>query len=472
MSEEIVFETIVDKVKKMGYNSATLQLALLKQGNLWKIYMARMILDMQKPSVQKTLLKTEDFALEDFSISIDEFDRFLEFLKKSYVGNVTFQGNHPDIPAEYFYKIGKYRICFVGNFPGKELYFFRRDIGKSHGIDKPLYFIDYFIHGSVRSMNYHSVDLTNQEIPFKDVLDAINHFWHVKYEAYQASSVSFPFYFPVYDASIASCEFKNGKFIIRIDVDDSVAKREELKISVIIEKKPEFRQRFQVVTNAIEIPLNSEPDYALIYLTKNGEKIDEYYYRSDFTIKREEAIIESINRNDPNLTSTQKSYEEQRVDNTTEIKIGKIKKLDHGQVFTKHDFDVEDDLCFVLMPFLEPFERIYKNHVKPTLEKSGFRVMISSDIFASTAIIQDIWEHINKANLIVADLTGKNPNVFYELGIAHSLGKHVIIITQNANDIPFDLKHLRYFSYADNEEGMMILSATLDNVVKFLRKSK
>lgn len=122
-------------------------------------------------------------------------------------------------------------------------------------------------------------------------------------------------------------------------------------------------------------------------------------------------------------------------------------------VFKGRDFLIEKDLCFVLMPFREPFFRLYENQLKPTLEDVGLRVMKSDDLFTTTEIIEDIWEYINKARIIVADVTGRNSNVFYELGIAHTVGKPVIILTQNENDIPFDLRHWRYFKYVDNENG-------------------
>ena len=89
-------------------------------------------------------------------------------------------------------------------------------------------------------------------------------------------------------------------------------------------------------------------------------------------------------------------------------------------IFQGRDFMVEDDLCFVLMPFSEPFLRIYEDHVKPTLEAAGLKVMKADDIFTPTAIVDDIWEYVNRARLLVADVTGRNPNVYYELGMAHN----------------------------------------------------
>ena len=67
--------------------------------------------------------------------------------------------------------------------------------------------------------------------------------------------------------------------------------------------------------------------------------------------------------------------------------------------------------------------------------------------------MEDIWIGINEAKVVIAEITGKNPNVFYELGIAHTLGKDVILITQNMKDIPFDLNRYRIIEYEDNSDG-------------------
>jgi len=138
-------------------------------------------------------------------------------------------------------------------------------------------------------------------------------------------------------------------------------------------------------------------------------------------------------------------------------------------IFKGRDFLVENNLSFVLMPFREPFIRLYKDHIKPALESEGYRVMRADDIFTPTPIIEDIWEYINRASIIVADVTGKNPNVFYELGLAHTVGKDVVMLTQNEEDIPFDLRHLRYFTYLDNQEGWNILKEKLAKAVNAIR---
>jgi len=70
--------------------------------------------------------------------------------------------------------------------------------------------------------------------------------------------------------------------------------------------------------------------------------------------------------------------------------------------------------------------------------------------------------------VIVADCTGKNPNVFYELGIAHTLGKPVIIITQSARRYPFDIKHIRYIQYEYTPGGLKSFEKKL---AEFLREA-
>lgn len=136
-------------------------------------------------------------------------------------------------------------------------------------------------------------------------------------------------------------------------------------------------------------------------------------------------------------------------------------------IFRETNFEVEDDLCFVLMPFKPTdLQVIYQDHVKPTLENHKLRVQRSDDIYTTGAIIDDIWSGINRAKVIIADLTGRNPNVFYEIGICHTLGKQVVLLTQSIEDVPFDLRHLRVIVYEYTPRGMKYLEQQLAKVVR------
>lgn len=129
------------------------------------------------------------------------------------------------------------------------------------------------------------------------------------------------------------------------------------------------------------------------------------------------------------------------------------KSLTVFPIFTARDITREEDLCFVLMPFNPQFDRIYREQIKPSAEALGFKCIRADDIFSPTPILEDIWIHILKSKVIIADVTGRNPNVFYEIGIAHTVGRPVIIITQDKSDVPFDIAHYRYFVYSDDEQG-------------------
>jgi nucleoside 2-deoxyribosyltransferase len=96
---------------------------------------------------------------------------------------------------------------------------------------------------------------------------------------------------------------------------------------------------------------------------------------------------------------------------------------------------------FVLMPFHEAFNDVYELGIKSACAECGvFCQRVDEQIFDGT-ILARVYNQISKADLIVADMTGRNPNVFYEVGYAHALSKQVILATQNADDIPFDLKY-------------------------------
>ena len=97
--------------------------------------------------------------------------------------------------------------------------------------------------------------------------------------------------------------------------------------------------------------------------------------------------------------------------------------------------------CFVLMPFDEKYNDIYRFGIKNTAEQEGYHTERVDEQFYIESMLEQIYQQIEKADLIIADMTGKNPNVFYEVGYAHAKNKECILLTQSPDDIPFDLKH-------------------------------
>ena len=120
--------------------------------------------------------------------------------------------------------------------------------------------------------------------------------------------------------------------------------------------------------------------------------------------------------------------------------------------FQLSDKPLDPKLVCMMMPFLPQFTPVYEG-IKAGLEADGFKCSRADDVWIHQHIMQDVLELICTAKVVICDLSGKNPNVFYETGIAHSLGKDVILITNNIEDIPFDLRSIRCVTYLNNNEG-------------------
>ncbi|MBU3668861.1 MAG: hypothetical protein FGM57_02755 [Candidatus Taylorbacteria bacterium] len=109
------------------------------------------------------------------------------------------------------------------------------------------------------------------------------------------------------------------------------------------------------------------------------------------------------------------------------------------------------DTCFVMMPFGTWPDQYYKDIFSPAIKDAGMEPLRADELFSTGTVIEQIWEQIEKAKILLADLTGKNANVFYELGLAHAARKPVVFTTANLEDVPFDLRHLRVIVYDVND---------------------
>lgn len=101
---------------------------------------------------------------------------------------------------------------------------------------------------------------------------------------------------------------------------------------------------------------------------------------------------------------------------------------------------------FMIMPFQEEFLKLYDT-IKEKLG-SQFEFSHAGDLDNQQNILQDIVQGIANADVIIADVTGLNPNVFYELGMCHALNKKIILITQEISELPFDIRSYRVNEYS------------------------
>jgi len=143
-------------------------------------------------------------------------------------------------------------------------------------------------------------------------------------------------------------------------------------------------------------------------------------------------------------------------------------------LFGPASYSVDERLAFVLMPFAEDLTRVYTSIIKPTVEARGLVCRRADDFKTNKAIIQDIWKAICEARIVIADLTDLNPNVMYELGIAHTVGKETILIYQRGRgkdpEFPFDLAHIRRIEYEDSATGGKKLENDLSDTLKSILK--
>lgn len=109
------------------------------------------------------------------------------------------------------------------------------------------------------------------------------------------------------------------------------------------------------------------------------------------------------------------------------------------------------DTCFVMMPFGAWFDRYYQDIYVPAIKEAGFEPIRADELFTTGSVVEQIWEQIQKARVLLADLTDRNANVFYELGLAHAARKPVVFTAPRVDDVPFDLRHLRVIIYEIRE---------------------
>lgn len=121
---------------------------------------------------------------------------------------------------------------------------------------------------------------------------------------------------------------------------------------------------------------------------------------------------------------------------------------------------------FVLMPFEERLKPLYSRHILGVTNSLSLSCKRGDDFFSAATVVNEIWSAIFYAQVCIADCTGRNPNVFYELGIAHTIGRPCILISQSIEDIPFDVRHIRSIIYEYTQVGMNQFEQTLEKTLR------
>jgi hypothetical protein len=138
------------------------------------------------------------------------------------------------------------------------------------------------------------------------------------------------------------------------------------------------------------------------------------------------------------------------------------------KVFGLSDEPVDENLIAVMMPFDLGFKPVY-DALDTAIREVGMTCRRADDIWENDHVVQDVALLLSKAAIVVCDLSGRNANVFYETGIAHTLGRDVILIAQSASDIPFDVAAIRHIRYLPNGEGLSKLGVDLKRRLETLK---
>jgi hypothetical protein len=223
------------------------------------------------------------------------------------------------------------------------------------------------------------------------------------------------------------------------------------------------------------------PDLSDVYKHYRGENLpdDDVYFRNTVVDTFHIPAADYDNFRDVFFQSLESAHllekhgDKQRVIDATEA------ASQTGQDITKQKKSESSvrakgaESCFVMQPFAAPLGEYFEKIFKPAVEKAGLTpVRADADIFGTGKIIDQVWRGINSAKILIAELTTRNPNVFYELGLAHALNKPVILISSNEIDVPFDLQHIRVVYYDVNDPfwGAKLIDKVSEKIVSALER--
>lgn len=132
-------------------------------------------------------------------------------------------------------------------------------------------------------------------------------------------------------------------------------------------------------------------------------------------------------------------------------------------VFENLSVEASDPRLFVIMPFKEPFDTIYREVIAPVAKDLQFDVIRIDEVHGPGVILEDIQQEISRSHAVIAEVSSHNPNVFYELGFAHALGKPAVLLVrrQEEQSMPFDIRGYRAIFYDDSIGGKRVVERKL-----------
>ncbi len=121
----------------------------------------------------------------------------------------------------------------------------------------------------------------------------------------------------------------------------------------------------------------------------------------------------------------------------------------------------------IMMPFHKTFDSVYEE-IKMSCHSLKLETKRVDEVYKPGKVMHDIFSIIAQSRVIVSDLSDRNPNVLYEVGLAHALNREVIMLVQDEDDVPFDLRQFRFVKYSLDTEGLKALRENLKRSIQEL----
>ncbi|QGQ93790.1 hypothetical protein EHS13_02155 [Paenibacillus psychroresistens] len=196
------------------------------------------------------------------------------------------------------------------------------------------------------------------------------------------------------------------------------------------------------------------------------EKMREYFERKINELTGKMLSDESRWKHVNHLLLESQDYEFNKQTNVrteNEFTLSNLSDFFKDAGISKSDLTVEKDFVFVLTPFHSDERDTYET-IRDVCNNASLRCERGDETFIQTDILPHVLKSIFRARVVIVNLNGRNPNVFYELGLAHALGKPTILLSKSLNELPFDLKSKRIIIYNDFNELKIELYKTLTHI--------
>jgi hypothetical protein len=229
-----------------------------------------------------------------------------------------------------------------------------------------------------------------------------------------------------------------------------------------------WKKRLLVLRQSI-VESFDDADWAKIEELRRESGVLRYYPKLLLDLSRDNsdypgdvlAVLKFVASNDPGTFYRIESYVVLRMLDRR----GTQRVVATPKFFGIPELPVVPDLVAVVMPFRKDLTAVFKA-IELACGGAYLHCRRGGNVWDHGAAMQDVFNLIFHSGIVIADFTGKNPNVLYELGIAHALGKHVVPISQSLDDVPVDLIYHQVLKYSPDVDGLLALKSRLEETLR------